>query len=311
MRVADIGGSATRAQRSMQREGDEIVLASPSLPAVVRSDRDVAAWDAAARRVALPCADGEMVWRTWGAGEPVVLLHGGAGSWTHWVRNIGALVAARRSVWLPDLPGFGESAAVAGARDADALPGPVEAALHDVVGDAACDLVGFSFGAMVATLIAAQHPVRVRRLVLVGAPALGIPPVEPLHLRSPRRLESKAERDAAHRHNLDVLMLHEAASIDDLSVALQAANADRDRMKRRRLSRTDLLLRALPDVRCPIFGIWGEHDALYRSRTALIEPALRAAAGDFRWLRFIERAGHWVQFERSDAFDLALAEALG
>lgn len=283
---------------------------SPAPPAVVRSERDVAAWDAAARRVALSGGDGVMLWRTWGEGEPVVLLHGGAGSWIHWVRNIRALIAAGRSVWVPDLPGFGESTAVRGAHDADALPGPVEAALHDLVGGAACDLVGFSFGAMVATLIAAQHPARVRRLVLVGAPALGIRPVEPVDVRSWRHLDSEAERTAAHRNNLSVLMLHDAESIDDFTVGLQAFNAERDRMKRRRLSRTDLLLRALPGARCPVYGIWGEHDALYRSRTALIEPALRAAR-DFRWLRLVERAGHWVQFERSDAFDRALAEALG
>ena len=41
-----------------------------------------------ARVVRTPCGDGNMVWRVWGRGEPLVLFHGGSGSWTHWIRNI-------------------------------------------------------------------------------------------------------------------------------------------------------------------------------------------------------------------------------
>ncbi|MDB5843914.1 MAG: hydrolase-like protein, partial [Polaromonas sp.] len=55
-----------------------------------------------------------MVWRCWGEGAPVVLLHGGSGSWTHWIRNIPTLVACSRQVWAPDLPGFADSASPPG-----------------------------------------------------------------------------------------------------------------------------------------------------------------------------------------------------
>lgn len=81
-----------------------------SLPSTVRTLNDVARLERAARRHDVPCGDGVMVWRSWGEGLPVVLLHGGSGSWTHWVRNITALVGAGRRAWIPDLPGFGDSA---------------------------------------------------------------------------------------------------------------------------------------------------------------------------------------------------------
>ncbi|HEX4114045.1 MAG TPA: hypothetical protein VH020_16050, partial [Stellaceae bacterium] len=48
----------------------------------------IAALDRVARHRETPCGDGTMVWREWGEGVPVVLLHGGYGSWQHWLRNI-------------------------------------------------------------------------------------------------------------------------------------------------------------------------------------------------------------------------------
>jgi len=287
------------------------------LPETVTTLDDVGSLDKAARRHEVRCGDTVMVWRSWGNGgigadrgtaPPVVMLHGGSGSWTHWVRNIAALVAAGRMVWVPDLPGFGESSRPAGGSDADALPEPVEFALQALLGDAAVDLVGFSFGAMVAVFIAADRPSRLRRLVLSGAPALGVQPETPFVLRPWRHLEGE-KLAAAHRINLGRLMLARPESIDALAMAIHAFNLPRDRMKTRRLSRTDILLRTLPRIRCPVYGIWGSEDVLYRGVLDRVAPAL-AQAPDFRWFRSIPGAGHWVQYESALEFDRALAEAL-
>ncbi|MCD6078130.1 MAG: alpha/beta hydrolase fold protein, partial [Ramlibacter sp.] len=63
-----------------------------------------------ASRHVTPAGEGDVVWHAWGAGAPLVLLHGGSGSWTHWIRNVEALAVAGRRVLVPDLPGFGDSA---------------------------------------------------------------------------------------------------------------------------------------------------------------------------------------------------------
>ncbi len=279
------------------------------LPTTVLDLSDAARIDAMAQRFELPCGQGSMVWRCWGEGAPVVMLHGGSGSWNHWVRNISALVAAGRQVWIPDLPGSGESARPPVGGDADALPGPIEAALQALIGDAPVDLVGFSFGSMVAGFMAARRPERVRRLVLSGSPALGINPEWKLVLKSWTQLAPGPELDAVHRANLATLMLARPESIDDLALALHAANLPRDRMKMRRLSRTDILRRTLPEIRCPVYGIWGADDVLYRGVQARLAPAL-GEAPDFRWLTLVPQAGHWVQYESAAAYDRALAEAL-
>ncbi|MEO7401501.1 MAG: alpha/beta fold hydrolase [Polaromonas sp.] len=256
-----------------------------------------------------------MVWHRWGEKScepglaPVVLFHGGSGSWMHWLRNIAALVQSGREVLVPDLPGFGDSAAPSLGTDAGALPEPITQGLTILLGHRACDLVGFSFGGMVAGFIAAKFPARARRLVLVGAPGLGIAPEKAIRLRAWRHLPEPAQRDAVHRGNLATLMLYRPEAITELALRLHVANVLRDRMPGRSLSRTDALARALAQVCCRVDAIYGTEDALYLGRLHLLEPALRQAGG-FASLRLIDAAGHWVQFEQADAFNEALLTVL-
>ena len=280
-----------------------------SLPPSVSTLADVAALEKAARRVETPCGDAALVWHVWGEGRPVVLLHGGAGSWTHWVRNVAPLVRAGCRVCVPDLPGSGDSAPPPDGEDADALPPWIEQGLGLLIPGEACDVVGFSFGAMVGAFIAARGAVPVRQLVLVGAPALSHERSPRLDLRGWKALPPGPERQAVQRHNLRSLMLADEHAVDALSIALHSANVERDRMTRRRLSQTDVLVRTLPRVGCPVSGIWGSEDALYRGRTSVIGAALSQAPA-FRTLTLIPAAGHWVQYEQATAFNDALLAAL-
>lgn len=268
---------------------------------------------AAARRLVTPCGGGDLVWHAWGEpgrDAPVVLFHGGSGSWTHWVHNILPLVVAGRQVLVPDLPGFGDSASPASGGDADALLEPLAEGLGALLPGQAVDLVGFSFGGLTAGLLLAEHPDLARRLVLVGAPAMGVVPGRPFELKGWRHLSTAEAQAEVHRHNLSVLMLHDASRIDALVLEIHTTNVLRDRMPRRRLSQTDILARALARVACPVHAIYGVHDALYRGRIDQLGAAYRQAAPDFRGLTLIPDAGHWVQFEAAQAFDAALAAAL-
>ena len=73
--------------------------------------------------------------------------------------------------------------------------------------------------------------------------------------------------------------------------------------------RTDLLLRTLPALRCPVSGIWGEQDVLYRNRMEVVGQALAQSPG-FRSLRLLPGAGHWAPYEDAPAFNAALAALL-
>jgi len=269
---------------------------------------ELAALDARAQRLEVPCGDGNMVWRRWGEGRPLVLLHGGGGAWNHWVRNIDAL-SAHYAVWAPDLPGFGDSDLPSEGGDADTLTGAVDAGARMAFGDVPFDIVGFSFGGMVAGFLAARQPERVRRLVLVGTPGMGLSSRKVADLRSWRKLTDPAEVEAAHRHNLLQLMLHDPASLDDLAVAMQIVNTLADRLKDRRIAHTDALARELPDVRCPLYGILGAEDALYKGKHDALRVIL-SRVQDMREIAVIPEAGHWAQFERADAFNATLLRML-
>lgn len=268
-----------------------------------------------ATRVETPCGAGVLVWHVWGVDKadqrlaPLVLFHGGSGSWTHWLRNIAALAGSGRRVYVPDLPGFGDSAAPEKGTDADALPELMAQGLSDLLGRQACDLVGFSFGGMVAGLMAAQFPAQVARLVLVGAPGLGISPEPAFQLKAWRHLTDPLQREAVHRANLASLMLYRPEAISELALRVHIANVVRDRMKGRRLARTNALARCLPALQCPLQAIYGREDVLFRGQLAALETALQTAS-DFKGLTCIDEAGHWVQFERADAFNAALLAVL-
>lgn len=288
-------------------------MSSPpsALPARIDSLGDLQALANAGTRHVLPFNKGQMVWHSWGQGRPLLLLHGGSGSWNHWCRNIAGLVAAGRQLWIPDLPGFGDSTAPEKGQDADALPEPLMAALDQLIGaSAGFDIAGFSFGSMVGTFIAEQWPARVARLVILGAPAMGVPGGRQFALRSWLGTPPGPERDRIHRHNLGVLMLADPTAIDELAVRIHDGNLTRDRLKRRRLSSTDIMIRKLATLATPVHAIWGEHDILYRNRLDGLRTALQVAR-NLQSLDFLPQAGHWLQYERPEALNALLLQRLG
>ena len=272
--------------------------------------------------LALALADGQRavtllegvstVWHVWGGDDrPAgVLLHGGSGSWTHWVRNIAPLRDAGWRVLVPDLPGFGDSDLPPACTDVPQLPEHLHAGLQQLAPLGPVQVVGFSFGGMTGALWLAEYPHDAQALVLVGAPGLGLTVPERIPLKGWRHLSSAEHQNQVHRHNLMALMFEHEDSLDELALALHAANVARDRMPRRRLSGTPIVAEALPRVQARVSAIYGEHDALYRQRLSEVQAALPRWAPHWGQWHTVHGAGHWVMYEASEAFDQALAGTL-
>ena len=264
------------------------------------------------RRWQLP---GPMVWHEWGhesldqGASTLVLLHGGSGSWTHWIRNVAPLVADGFHVLAVDLPGFGDSALPENGGDVDALIEPLHAAWQMLRASDHVSFLGFSFGGMTAALWLAAYPQDATNLILVGSPGLGIKSPHRVPLKGWRHLPTQALQLEAHRHNLLALMLHDENKLDELAMTVHRLNVARDRMPRRRLSGTPIVADALPLIACPVHVMYGEWDALYHGCMTDVENLVKNITPQLASWQLVAGSGHWVQFEAPEAFQLALKKA--
>ena len=265
-----------------------------------------------------PCGTGDLVWHRWtmpGAiGRPIVLVHGGAGSWTHWISTIPALLAADHEVWAVDLPGLGDSAM----PPAPPTPGTCAAIVATGIGTLFGDrrqphLVGFSWGAHVSTIAAVELGDRLASLTIVGSSAIGLGDAGLAPFPKPRSTMTAAELTAVHHQTLAMLMIRQPSRIDELALAIQADNVGRSRFRSRDFSRSSDIAEALAGVDVPVTGIWGACDVLAVPSIAAVHPALtahrRPGQAAIGW-RQIEDAGHWVMYEQPDAFNRTLQEVI-
>lgn len=251
---------------------------------------------------------GGIAYRRFGQGAPLVLLHGSAGSWMHWAHNLDAL-AGIRTVFAPDMPGFGDSCGVEPGISADAYIDLVFNAVLEMVGESSpVDLAGFSFGGQIAADCAARLGGRAHRLALLTPSGFDPPKGRALDL--PRRREfdrtDQGQRDF-HRAVLLAMMLADPSSADEDAIDIQAANTSKSRFDGRHISWSGRMPRLLEEVGCPILLLYGDRDPMpYPSYSARIELCRRVRP-DIA-VDLVPGAGHWLQYERPDETNRRLAD---
>jgi 2-hydroxy-6-oxonona-2,4-dienedioate hydrolase len=269
-------------------------------------------FDATAQKHVITYGDTPVVWRCWGAGPPLVLLHGGYGSWLHWIKNLEGL-SARFRLLVPDIPGHGESQPAPEDWTAQwmgaALAHGVEVLVPDdrpVVG------AGFSMGGLVLGHLGAALGERLTHAVFIGPNGMGCsyPPMP--KLASVRKLgpdPTPEALNAVHRHNLGALMLSSEQLADELAVAVQRRNIAYRPLNTEHLPISDVLARVLPLVAARFGGIWGALDAFCGPYLSERETALRLHEPSLDF-RVVEGAGHWVNYEAPSVVNEMLCEML-
>jgi pimeloyl-ACP methyl ester carboxylesterase len=185
--------------------------------------------------------------------------------------------------------------------DADGLVSYIADIIQRTFEGEPVDVMGFSFGGMTAGLVAAENPKLIRQLILIGAPGLGIFGKElPMRGMTPS-MDGPAQRNV-HRHNLNTMMFKHATTVTEELIDLQQANVARDRLRRRRIARTDVLARAQSHWKCPVHGVWAENDALYVDTLEKVPQVL----SNLTSFSIVPDAGHWVMYERPDEFHAAV-----
>ncbi len=220
------------------------------------------------------------------SGPPLVLLHGLAGSGAWWTRNLPALSAEFR-VMAIDLPGFGTSH-----PDARLILDEVPAQLAGLLGELGLErahVVGHSMGGLVAAALAADHPERVDRLVLVDAGFLSLDPTWRHRITGPLRTLPWTAPTIIPTLVRDTLR---SGPVRMAKATAQVLRQDwRDK---------------LPAITAPTLVVWGQHDRICNPR---IGEAIVAAVPGAR-LVVIKGAGHNPMWEKPAAFDREVIDFL-
>jgi len=275
------------------------------------ADQIIARLEASAELRETPCGEGHMFWRVWGKGRNLVLLHGNLGSWKHWIRNI-EFLAERFRVVAGDIPGFGDSDLPPKPYSAESVARIVADGLIEMTGKTdPITFAGFSLGSGVAAETAKILGSRVDKVVLVsaGKSMVGVTRNDIAPFAKWRDLPTREARDAAHRRNIEVIMLADPANIDDLALRIQSENAAQARLNINIINKSASHTHCTPGLQCGLAAIWGERDST-------IGPYMHERP---RWLHshhpgarytIIPRAGHWCAYEAPGEFNRALLDLL-
>lgn len=257
---------------------------------------------------------GEVVYRTWQpwgdqmGGELVVLLHGGSGSWTHWIKNIPSL-SDYYELLVPDLPSLGDSSSLPSGTQPHDVAQLVSQTLLKMVGPRRFHLVAFSWGCVVAALFAPGLANQVKSIMLVGPASTGKPPrkSEMKALISRNSDMSEEEVSTANKENLARLMIHDRSKIDPLSIMLQNHNTAKARYNSPRFSITELLLDGLKETTANLLVVYGEQDTVSSSYMEWRESQIKSARPDVTF-ETVPEVGHWLQYEAYEWFNQRLVD---
>jgi pimeloyl-[acyl-carrier protein] methyl ester esterase len=246
-----------------------------------------------------------------GAGAPLVLIHGLATNRHIWDQVIPALSERWRVVTL-DVPGFGESEPAGPGFDLDAVGDRIARGLHARRVPRPVDLIGHSLGAGIAVTMAAARPRDVRRLVLVAPAGMSALPGPVSRLLTPgvdtmlaaRRRLAPLTDFAWGRRWLLAFAAADGATVAPTQARLMleaSAGARRSSAAFAAIARADLLP-LLQRIDLPLGLIWGTQDRTVPARIAAVVRERRPDAE----IVMLDRAGHVPMIERPGEFVDAL-----
>lgn len=239
------------------------------------------------------------------AGTPLVLLHGsgpGVTAWANWRLAIPELAKTRR-VLAPDAAGFGYTERKAGTVYGLDLWVRHIVGFLDALGIGQADLVGNSFGGALTLAVAARHPERVRKIVLMGSAGTDFTLTPELDAVWGYEPSVENMRTIVETFAYDKSLLTEAlvASRYEASTrpGFHESYASMFPAPRQRhinaLATPDAQLRALDK---PVLLLHGREDRVIplASSLRLLELLPRSE------LHVFGQCGHWTQIEKKDRF---------
>jgi pimeloyl-ACP methyl ester carboxylesterase len=248
-----------------------------------------------------------------GSGNPVIMLHGsgpGVSAMANWQHNIGAL-SQRFRVLAPDIVGFGATKRpddiVYSLRTwTDHIWAFLDA--HDIERAA---IVGNSLGGRIALQMATDRPDRITKMVLMGAPGVGMTLTEGLAALRAYQPSHDAMRDLLRNYFAvdptmitdDLVALRYEASVTDGAYEAYRAMFFDPRHAGSELAITAEEARAIDT---PALLVHGREDKVIPMQVSVTMLGLLPNAD----LHVFSACGHWTQIERADEFSALVADYL-
>ena len=248
-----------------------------------------------------------------GAGETVVMLHGsgpGVSATANWQHNIGTL-SQRFRVLAPDIVGFGGTE-----RPDDvvySLRGWTDHiwAFLDAHGIEKTAIVGNSLGGRIALQMATDSPDRIAKMVLMGAPGVGMTLTDGLAALRAYEPSHDAMRDLLRNYfAVDPAMITDelVAIRFESSIADGAYEAYRAMFLDPRHAGSELGI-SEDEVRAiatPTLLVHGREDKVVPVQVSVTMLGLLPNAD----LHVFSACGHWTQIERADEFSALVSDYL-
>lgn len=234
-----------------------------------------------------------------GHGQPVVLLHGFGASKENWLSLVPAIRRREITLYMPDLPGFGQSDYH---HDARYTYGEQARRLSEWarrLALPAAHWIGSSMGGATAATLAANHPESVRSVVLMNAAGMGGARLSPLENELVQGKNPLIPSDTEQTRALFRIATHRYQGILSRVMPLAIGPEMRHREPVNRHLFADMLQpevpvpRLLERVQAPVQVIWGERDQVVDVSCAHHYGALLPDAR----VRVLRDIGHLPMFE--------------
>ncbi|WP_028933762.1 alpha/beta fold hydrolase [Pseudonocardia spinosispora] len=246
-------------------------------------------------------------------GTPLLMLHGsgpGVSAWANWRLNMAPLAERGYRVLAPDLVGFGYTE-----RPADVYYSLDTWREHvwsfmDVMELGRTSIVGNSLGGRIALHMAGQHPERIERMVLMGAPGVGMTITE--GLKALRAYQPSEEN--MRQMLLDCFAVDKSIITDDLVRTRYKASMEPGAFE----AYTDMFSERHAGSQ---LGITEEQVRAIGTRTLLLHGREdKVVPVDVAWnmvrllpdadLAVFAHCGHWTQIERATDFNAVVHQFL-
>ncbi|MEK7215946.1 MAG: alpha/beta hydrolase [Chloroflexota bacterium] len=246
-----------------------------------------------------------------GSGPPLVLLHGGgpaAYGGIHYTRNI-APWAAHFRVLAPDFPNFGKSSHATFSQAQSRFNAATIDAFMGAIGIGSAAVAGYSMGGSAAISLAAHHPQRVSKLVLLGAGGTSLPSLfVPAPADGARTMMAFTQNPTRENFGLACgafvfdTACYEPGLVDRLWTEYQQTPPAPTNTSRPR----DNLVPALALIQAETLIMKGRDD-----RLAPLAQGLAALwAIPKASLHVFAKCGHWMQYEKADELNRLVASFL-